>query len=74
MAQASKYAHTLKSSSHYVGALTLSQLCLEIEEAGNKSDAAAISMLLPKFEREFDAVNAFLNSLQFQNAGHSNGS
>jgi CheY-like chemotaxis protein len=69
MAQTSKHAHTLKSSSHYVGALTLSSLCLEIEEAANRSDAAATAILLPKFEREFDAVNAFLNSLQLPGAG-----
>jgi CheY-like chemotaxis protein len=53
-------AHRLKSSSRAVGALVLGELCEEIESAGKAGAADTLAQLLPIFERESEAVNAFL--------------
>jgi signal transduction histidine kinase/CheY-like chemotaxis protein/HPt (histidine-containing phosphotransfer) domain-containing protein len=53
-------AHRLKSSARTVGALVLGALCEEIETAGNAGASDTLAQLLPAFERESDAVNAFL--------------
>jgi CheY-like chemotaxis protein/HPt (histidine-containing phosphotransfer) domain-containing protein len=71
MPQAKKSAHTLKSSAHYIGALVLSAICAEMENAANFDDVEAIAMLLPKFEHEFGRVIEFIASLHLSNADPS---
>ena len=53
-------AHRLKSSARTVGALVLGALCEEIETAGKAGASDTLARLLPVFERESDAVNAYL--------------
>ncbi|MBW8365900.1 MAG: PAS domain-containing protein [Rhizobium sp.] len=67
-ARASQHAHKLKSSARTVGALALGELCAEIEAAGKAARTGALAALLPLFEQELDAVNAFIDSLQAQRA------
>ena len=62
--QAGAHAHKLMASSRSVGALALGDLCARMETAGNAGNTAALAALLPAFEQEFDAVNAFLDRLQ----------
>lgn len=71
-ARASQHAHKLKSSARTVGALALGELCAEIEAAGKAGRTGALMALLPLFEQELDAVNAFLDSMQTQRADHRN--
>ncbi|OGU24145.1 MAG: hypothetical protein A2580_14380 [Hydrogenophilales bacterium RIFOXYD1_FULL_62_11] len=71
-ALASQHAHKLKSSARTVGALALGELCAEIEAAGKADRTGALAALLPQFEQELDAVNAFLDSLQAQRADRRN--
>jgi CheY-like chemotaxis protein/HPt (histidine-containing phosphotransfer) domain-containing protein len=61
--QAAKAAHTLKSSAHYIGALRFSELCAEMENAGNHDDTVKLDALLPEFEQEFGKVIEFLDAL-----------
>ena len=56
-------AHKLKSSARSVGALGLGELCAALETAGNAGDLAALTELLPNFEREMAAVDGYLRSL-----------
>jgi len=60
MAATTEHAHRLKSSARAVGALVLGQLSEEIETAGKAGAVTTLVELLPMFERESDAVNAFL--------------
>jgi signal transduction histidine kinase/CheY-like chemotaxis protein/HPt (histidine-containing phosphotransfer) domain-containing protein len=60
MAAAIEQAHRLKSSARTVGALVLGTVCEEIETAGKAGAGDTLARLLPIFERESDAVNAFL--------------
>lgn len=62
-ARASQHAHKLKSSARTVGALALGDLCAEIEAAGRADRTEALAVLLPVFEQELEAVDAFLDSL-----------
>lgn len=62
--QARDQAHKLKSSARAVGAMALGELCAAMEAAGEAGNTETLSALLPVFEREFDAVNAFLHGLQ----------
>ncbi|MBT9591270.1 MAG: hypothetical protein IV089_10235, partial [Thiobacillus sp.] len=55
-----------------VGALALGELCAEIEAAGKAGLTGALASLLPLFEQELDAVNAFLDSLQAQRVDRRN--
>lgn len=71
-ARASQHAHKLKSSARTVGALALGELCAKIEAAGKAGRTGALAALLPLFEQELDAVNAFLDSLQAQRADRRN--
>jgi HPt (histidine-containing phosphotransfer) domain-containing protein len=71
-ARASQHAHKLKSSARTVGALALGELCAEIEAVGKAGRTEALAALLPLFEQELDAVNAFLDSLQAQRADRRN--
>jgi CheY-like chemotaxis protein len=60
MATTIEQAHRLKSSARTIGALVLGALCEEIETAGKAGASDTLVQLLPIFERESDAVNAFL--------------
>jgi HPt (histidine-containing phosphotransfer) domain-containing protein len=60
MATTIEQAHRLKSSARTVGALVLGALCEEIETAGKAGAGDTLAQLLPVFERESNAVNAFL--------------
>jgi two-component system sensor histidine kinase/response regulator len=60
MATTIQQAHRLKSSARTIGALVLGALCEEIETAGKAGAGDTLAQLLPVFERESDAVNAFL--------------
>jgi CheY-like chemotaxis protein/nitrogen-specific signal transduction histidine kinase/HPt (histidine-containing phosphotransfer) domain-containing protein len=53
-------AHRLKSSSRAVGALVLGEICEEIENAGKAGAGDTLARLLPIFDREYEAVDAFL--------------
>jgi PAS domain S-box-containing protein len=59
-------AHKLKASAQTVGALALGARCAELELAGKSEDMEAMTLLLPAFEREFAAVNTFLDALNVQ--------
>ena len=56
-------AHKLMSSARSVGALTLGELCAEIEQVGKAGLLAALTALLPRFETEMAAVDDYLGSL-----------
>jgi HPt (histidine-containing phosphotransfer) domain-containing protein len=64
MSRISTQAHKLKSSACTVGALALGDLCAQIEAAGKAGSEAALRTLVPAFDREFDAVDRFLDSMQ----------
>jgi diguanylate cyclase (GGDEF)-like protein/PAS domain S-box-containing protein len=49
-------AHSLKSISQMVGAMTLAQTCQAIELKGRTGDLGGISELIGKMEREFEAA------------------
>ncbi len=62
--QARQQAHKLKSSALSVGALALGELCAEMETAGKAGNIETLTVLLPLFEQELEAVNTFLDSWQ----------
>lgn len=66
--QAGRQAHKLRSSAHTVGALRLGKLCAEMEAAGRAGSVETLIKLLPLFERELDAVNAFFDTAQLMDA------
>ncbi len=53
-------AHKLKSSANSVGALTLGELCAEIEQSGRAGDKDALAAMLQGFEQELARVEKFL--------------
>jgi two-component system sensor histidine kinase/response regulator len=55
-------AHKLKSSARAIGAFALADLCATMEKKGNGSDGDALVRLLPRFNAEMTAVEAFLSS------------
>ena len=59
--QASAAAHKLKSSAASVGALVLSELCEEVEQAAKSGQLKALAVLLPHFEAEMAAVRKYLD-------------
>jgi CheY-like chemotaxis protein/HPt (histidine-containing phosphotransfer) domain-containing protein len=61
-AQVAAYAHQIKSSARSVGALALGQLCVRIEAAGNAGDHQALAGLMPDFEAQAGAVDAWLQA------------
>jgi HPt (histidine-containing phosphotransfer) domain-containing protein len=63
LAAAGALAHKLKSSARSVGALALGELCAAVEQAGKKSDAAELALLLPQFDVQLTAVKAYLDTL-----------
>ncbi|MDE2388167.1 MAG: response regulator, partial [Betaproteobacteria bacterium] len=56
-------AHKLKSSARSVGALALGELCAAMEQAGKKSDAKELAVLLPQFDVQLIAVKVYLDTL-----------
>lgn len=68
--QAGRHAHKLNSSAHIVGALVLGGLCAKIEAAGRAGRLETLMALLPLFEQELGAVNAFLDALPLPLADH----
>ncbi len=44
-------AHSLKSTSHQLGARQLGDVCGQLEAAGNTKDMVTITALAPRFER-----------------------
>jgi two-component system sensor histidine kinase/response regulator len=61
---AASIAHKLKSSTRSVGALKLGDICAAIEVAGNGSELAALTELLPQFEAEMALVAGYLGTPQ----------
>ncbi len=55
-AAAGAAAHKLKSSARSVGALTLGELCVGIERAGNAGESDELAALMVTFERELASV------------------
>ena len=62
-AQVGALAHKLKSSTGSVGALELGELCADIEQAGKAGQIEALAALVPRFEVEIAAVDAYLDAL-----------
>jgi signal transduction histidine kinase/CheY-like chemotaxis protein/HPt (histidine-containing phosphotransfer) domain-containing protein len=56
-------AHKLKSSARAIGAFALSELCADIERAGDAGDSAALAERVPLFNAEMAIVDAYLDSL-----------
>jgi CheY-like chemotaxis protein/HPt (histidine-containing phosphotransfer) domain-containing protein len=56
-------AHKLKSSARAIGAFALSELCADMERAGDAGDSAALAERVPLFNAEMAIVDAYLDSL-----------
>ncbi len=61
--QVSTITHKLKSSSRVVGALSLGDLCAEIESAAKEENNTAIDKIMPQFEATVTAVEAEISKL-----------
>ena len=60
-------AHGLKSSSSNVGALTLAELCQDMEDAGHAYTIAQATTILARIETEYAAVRgALVSELEFE--------
>ncbi len=57
---ASNAAHKLRTSAGSVGAIALSDLCMQIEDAGKAGDGAMLNGLLLRFEKEWGMVEKYL--------------
>lgn len=55
-------AHTLKSSSANVGALSFSRLCFEIEKLGRASSSEGLAELVERVQRRYPDVRAALEA------------
>jgi CheY-like chemotaxis protein len=53
-------AHTLKSSSAALGAITLSKLCEDLEQIGNSKTTTGASEIMPTIQSEYEKVKAAL--------------
>jgi HPt (histidine-containing phosphotransfer) domain-containing protein len=62
-AQTEALAHKLKSSARAVGALSLGELCAEMEQVGKAGKTEALTGLWLRFEAEIAAVYEYLHSL-----------
>ncbi|MBI3223201.1 MAG: PAS domain S-box protein [Nitrosomonadales bacterium] len=60
--QAGTLAHKLKSSARAMGALALGELCAAMEQAGKSGRIEALHELMPRFEAEAAAVNAYIRA------------
>lgn len=61
--QAGALAHKLKSSARSVGALTLGELCAEIERVSKVDQTGTLAALLSRFETEMATVDEYLGSV-----------
>jgi len=57
-------AHTLKSSSANVGAMTFSKLCLELEQAARETRLESTPSLVEAAERQFSLVRDALRTVR----------
>ena len=57
-------AHTLKSSSAYLGALTFSGMCKELEMMGRGKTLEGVAARLAAFDQEYARVRDALAKLQ----------
>ncbi len=58
--EVSSLAHQLKSSSRTIGAVTLGELCEQVEVAGKAYNASALGEFIPRLEAEIIAVESFI--------------
>lgn len=56
-------AHTLKSSSAYMGALGLAEMCRQIEEAARRNERADMQHRVERTQSEFERVRSALSRL-----------
>ncbi|HOP18107.1 MAG TPA: Hpt domain-containing protein, partial [Gammaproteobacteria bacterium] len=56
-------AHKLKSASRAVGALSLGDLCADLENAAKSGDMQDVQAKVPEFMATFDAVDKALEQL-----------
>lgn len=56
-------AHSLKSSSGNMGALQLSQICLQLEKMGQAKDLSQAKTVAQSLDREFKQVNFELSEI-----------
>jgi PAS domain S-box-containing protein len=61
--EAAAIAHKLKSSSHSVGAISLGDLCEELENAGKVGDTARLANWTDRFDAALYAVEAAIGGL-----------
>ncbi|MDP3036636.1 MAG: Hpt domain-containing protein [Rhodocyclaceae bacterium] len=62
-AQAGALAHKLKSAALAVGALTLGEICAELEAAGKAGQSAALADMMLRFNAEMARVAGALEKL-----------
>jgi CheY-like chemotaxis protein len=60
---AGELSHRLKSSARAVGAARLGELCASIEDAASANRVAVLAALIPRFDAEMAAVQAYLREL-----------
>jgi CheY-like chemotaxis protein len=58
-----RIAHALKGSCGNMGAIRMSRLCLDLEQAGGSNDLSAAAGLLESLKRELDLVRPELSAL-----------
>ncbi|MNC73434.1 Hpt domain protein [compost metagenome] len=57
-------AHSLKSNSRTVGAVSMGELCARLEGSGDQSrDIALLQPLFDQLERELHAVEQFIDGM-----------
>jgi CheY-like chemotaxis protein/HPt (histidine-containing phosphotransfer) domain-containing protein len=66
--QASVLAHNLMSSARAIGASALGELCERMDQAGRADDGDALARLVPQFQHELAAVDAFIDALRLRSA------
>ena len=54
------YAHYIKGSSANIGAIALSTVAADMEQACKDQQAAEISVLMPQFEEQYELLMALL--------------
>ncbi|HET7060608.1 MAG TPA: Hpt domain-containing protein, partial [Nitrosospira sp.] len=57
-------AHKLKSSARSVGALELGELSARMEQTGKAGDIKGLKALLPQFDAQLAAVDAYIDAQQ----------
>lgn len=55
-------AHKLKSSARSIGALSLGEICADLEQQAKKEQIETVAGLLPPFDAALTTVNEYLNS------------